>query len=403
MLKRNKVNQTYKHLDWTIIGIVFILILFGLVMVYSATLYNNPLYSLRNQVIAVILGVIVINILLIIPYELFENIKLIAFGMVIVDILLVITWAIAEVVSGAGSWLEISGFSFQPSELVKIFSIVIVSWIINYTEREVILPFKKLPNSIHSFLLFLLVAAIVLILSQPDIGMVAIIAATIYLIYMLTKASLMSNILSYVALVTAYIGVVNVASWLGDWLVNTKFHFFERIAAFVDPFSYSLNPGYQLIQGFLAFSRGGWFGLGLGKGIAKEGYLPAIETDFILAHIGEELGFLGVMILISLLLLLIIILYQRAAKSNYMYRRSIILGVASLLLVQFLINIGGVASILPLTGVTLPLISYGGTSMIVMLASIGLALRMIAEDRKEPSINLVYSRRKESHEDSEND
>lgn len=400
ILKNNNIKLTYKKLDWTIISIVFMLILLGLVMVYSATLYYNPLNSLKTQLVSVFLGIIAINVLLIVPYELFENIKLIAWIMLGVDILLFITWAIAEVVSGAASWIEIFGFSFQPSELVKILSVLIVSWLINYTEREVVLPFKKLPNSIHAVLLLLLGIGLFFILIQPDIGMVAIIAATIYLIFMLTKASFMSNILSYAVIITSYIAVVNIAGWIGDWLVSTNWHFFERIAAFVDPFRYSHDPGYQLIQGFLAFSRGGWFGMGLGQGIAKEGYLPAIETDFILAHIGEEIGFIGVMFVILMLFALIIILYQRAAASKHVYRRSVIVGIASLLLVQVLINIGGVASILPLTGVTLPLISYGGTSMIVTLAGIGIALRMIAEDRKQPNINLVYSRKKGSSVDS---
>ena len=169
---------------------------------------------------------------------------------------------------------------------------------------------------------------------------------------------------------------------------------FERLASFIDPFRYSSDSGYQIIQGLMAFSRGGLFGMGLGQGVSKQGILPVIESDYILANIGEELGLLGVLVVISLLFSLIVILYQRAASSSDIYRKSILIGVASLLLIQSLINIGGVVSVLPLTGVTLPFISYGGTSMIAMLSSIGLALRMIIEDRKEPNINLVYSKQK---------
>ena len=144
----------------------------------------------------------------------------------------------------------------------------------------------------------------------------------------------------------------------------------------------------------MAFSRGGWFGMGLGEGVSKQGALPVIESDYILANIAEELGLIGVLVVVGLLFSLIVIIYQRAAASTELYRKSVLIGVASLLLVQSVINIGGVVSILPLTGVTLPFISYGGTSMIAMLSAIGLALRMIIEEGKEPNINLVYSKQK---------
>lgn len=401
ILKQNKVRQTYKNLDWLIIGITASIVIIGFLMVLSAMMYNNPVNAGITQLLSIIIGIILMNLILILPYEFFEDYRVLLAGMAGVIGLLIITAIYAEVLSGAQSWIDILGFSFQPSELLKILTILIVSWLINYVEREEILSLKTVPRKIIVFFIIPLIIALILILRQPDFGMVAIILGTVWLMVLLIKGSLKANIVSYTAVIVGYSAVVLFGRNYGDWLVDQNYHFFERIAAFVSPFSYSHSPGYQLIQGFLAFSRGGLWGVGFGQGVAKEGLLPAIESDFILAHIGEELGLIGVILVLGLFLALIILLYQRAASSEHIFRRSVITGVASLLLVQMFINVAGVASILPLTGVTLPLVSHGGTSMIVMLSALGLALRMIAEDRKEPSLSLVYSRKEGRSRQSE--
>lgn len=394
LFSKDEMVKNFKHIDKSVILITTILVVIGLLSVFSASMYINPSGFITTQIISVIIGILIILLMIIIPYEFFENIWFIMGVMGLLVVILIYVLLTQDSIFGAASWLGVFGFSFQPSEFVKVVSILVVSWLIKYSERELILSKQNLPSWINKLAIGILISSVGLIILQPDIGMVIIIVGTLSLIFLLTKGSLKMNIIAYSTLLIGYLLLTIVGRQFGDWLVSQDFHMFERLASFIDPFRYSSDSGYQIIQGLMAFSRGGLFGMGLGQGVSKQGILPVIESDYILANIGEELGLLGVLVVISLLFSLIVILYQRAASSSDIYRKSILIGVASLLLIQSLINIGGVVSVLPLTGVTLPFISYGGTSMIAMLSSIGLALRMIIEDRKEPNINLVYSKQK---------
>lgn len=394
LFSKDEIVKNFKHIDKSVILITTILVVIGLISVFSASMYINPSGFITTQIISVIIGILIILLMIVIPYEFFENIWFIMGVMGLLVVILIYVLLTQDSIFGAASWLGVFGFSFQPSEFVKVVSILVVSWLIKYSERELILSKQNLPSWINKLAIGLLISSVGLIILQPDIGMVIIIGGTWGLIFLLTKGSLKMNIIAYSTLLIGYLLLTIVGRQFGDWLVSQDFHMFERLASFIDPFRYSSDSGYQIIQGLMAFSRGGLFGMGLGQGVSKQGILPVIESDYILANIGEELGLLGVLVVISLLFSLIVILYQRAASSSDIYRKSILIGVASLLLIQSLINIGGVVSVLPLTGVTLPFISYGGTSMIAMLSSIGLALRMIIEDRKEPNINLVYSKQK---------
>lgn len=393
---KKEIAKNFRLIDKSIVLITTLLVVIGLISVFSATMYDNPMRAITTQSLSVVIGVIIIGIMVVVPFELFKDIRLILFMMVILIVLLIYTLATQESVWGATSWFVVFGVSFQPSEFVKVIGILVISWLIKYYDREVILTNQKLPSwfNVNNVAIATLVVSCGLIFLQPDLGMLIILSATLGLIYLLTKGSLKWNVIAYSVLFVGYLLLTIIGRQFGDWLVSKDFHMFERIASFIDPFRYSSDSGYQIIQGLMAFSRGGWFGMGLGEGVSKQGALPVIESDYILANIAEELGLIGVLVVVGLLFSLIVIIYQRAAASTELYRKSVLIGVASLLLVQSVINIGGVVSILPLTGVTLPFISYGGTSMIAMLSAIGLALRMIIEEGKEPNINLVYSKRK---------
>lgn len=396
LFSKKEIAKNFRLIDKSIVLITTLLVVIGLISVFSATMYGNPISAITTQSLSVVIGVTIIGIMLVVPFELFKNIRLILLMMTILIVLLGYTLATQESVWGATSWFLVLGVSFQPSEFVKVIGILVISWLIKYYDREVILTKRKLPNwiNVNNAAIASLVISWFLILLQPDLGMLIILTATLGLIFLLTKGSLKWNVIAYSVVFVGYLLLTIIGRYFGDWLVSKDFHMFERIASFIDPFRYSSDSGYQIIQGLMAFSRGGWFGMGLGEGVSKQGALPVIESDYILANIAEELGLIGVLVVVGLLFSLIVIIYQRAAASTELYRKSVLIGVASLLLVQSVINIGGVVSILPLTGVTLPFISYGGTSMIAMLSAIGLALRMIVEEGKEPNINLVYSKQK---------
>lgn len=399
LFSKNELLRNFRLIDKSVILITSILVIIGLMSVFSASMYTNPTSFITTQTISVFLGYIVIGLILCMPYQLFEEIWILLTATAVLTVLLLFIALRGVNISGATSWIELGGFSFQPSEFVKIISILVVSWLMKYYEREVILSQLRLPKQIHFIAIISIIIPLFFILLQPDYGMLIIIASTLGLMVLLIKGNLKLNIIAYSTLVVGYIILLLIGRQFGDWFVSQDYHVFERLGAFTNPFKYSSDSGYQIIQGLMAFGRGGLFGVGIGKGVSKQGSLPVIESDYILANIGEELGLIGVFVILILMFSLIVILYQRAAASTDMYRKSVLLGIASLILIQSLVNIGGVVSVLPLTGVTLPFISYGGTSMIAMLSAIGIALRMIIEDRKEPSINLVYSRQRGKSDD----
>ena len=161
-----------------------------------------------------------------------------------------------------------------------------------------------------------------------------------------------------------------------------------RLGSFVNPFNDAKKAGFQLIGAYLAFSRGDWFGVGIGQGITKQTDLPAGHTDFILAVVGEELGLIGVIVLLGLIFAMIIRILVWAYRSQDYFRRSVLSGMGILFLLQVLINVGGIAGLIPLTGVTLPFVSYGGSSMMVSVLAIGIVQIFIMAEKRAAEQDL---------------
>lgn len=385
-------NRNIKRLDWTIVIITGLLILIGLISVFSATMYLNANTILLNQTLSVFIGIALVIVALAIPNNWYENIYILMTLLTIIMFALLFLLIQAEIIGGSSSWLNIMGLSLQPSEFVKIVGVLLMAWMMEYSNEELIISDSRVVKKPNVWIGTLLTIVMVLILIQPDLGMTLIITGTLLLIQIIINTPKKWNLITYGVILLGYIMVVIFGQHYGDQLVNQENHILDRLGSFLNPFEYPTDSGYQLIQGMLALSRGGIFGLGIGRGIAKEGALPVIESDYILANIGEETGLVGVFIVLALLFSLTIVIFQRAAVSQSIFRKSVLIGIGSLLFIQTVVNVGGILSVLPLTGVTLPFISAGGSSMIVSISLVGIALRMIAEDLKETSINLVYSK-----------
>lgn len=386
------LKEQWNRLDWPILLIVITLTLIGLISIFSATMALDPYAHLRQQGVAMIIGLIAILVLSITPYTWITNMRLIILINLGVVVLLMLTHFFGIEVNGSKAWLDL-GIQFQPSEIFKFTMIPMIALAIEHVNREEILSLPDRPKYYLITFIAILASVFILLTRQPDYGMtIIIIGATI-----LTFALLYANIkFTFVAsgIVLVVLGIIYFISRnYGEQLIAMGSHPFTRIAIFTDPFQYDLGEGYQLVEAFRTISRGGWLGVGLGNGIAKSGRLPATETDFIIAHIGEELGFIGILFILILFFVLLLLLFQRAARTRDIFRRSVIIGVASIMLIQIITNIAGAVSLIPLTGVTLPFVSYGGTSLMVSYALIGLALRMINEEERAPKINLVYSRK----------
>lgn len=389
-LMMRSIKEKFRYIDYPVLIMTMLLILIGLFSVFSATMYiadpvtglSNPLGAFITQYYAVIIGLVAIMFFIVLPFQIVSDINVLIFLQLIIIILLIITHRFGELLGGARSWINIFGFSFQPSELAKITNILLISYIVSYFNQVRIFS-KSLFSHLHSFTAIALIfLTITLVGLQPDFGMLIIMIVTLAFIYVPNHYNFKINVSLLTFGVLVYGLILFFAQKYSDELVNSGHYMLARIGSFVDPFAFEQTAGYQLINGYLAFSRGGLFGVGFGLGIGKRGSLPAGHTDFILAIIGEETGLLGVSIVLLLLFGLIFYLYRRAVMCRQAYHRNVISGIASLFLVQTLINVGGIAGLIPLTGVTLPFISSGGTSMIVSLIAIGIAEIFIIDDKR---------------------
>ncbi|MGX7107573.1 FtsW/RodA/SpoVE family cell cycle protein [Hutsoniella sourekii] len=396
--------------DRPLLIIVTLLLLIGLLMVFSATMFYapdggsrpDPLGTMMNHYLMIIVGVIIGILASLIPDSWYRNPHLLMVGLTVLMVLLVIVHFFGQEVNGARAWLPpIAGLSFQPSEFAKIGFCLSWAWIFDHILRERILSKEVGQVNYILALGFLMVINGVLIFIQPDLGMTAIILGMLLLMFLVFMNSKRWTLTTLAVLMGLFLFGNSLGQPVFDFLKQSSLrgmHLVQRIIAFIDPFEVAQDEGFQIVNGYLAFSRGGWFGQGIGQGQAKlgsAGFIPSIHNDYIFANIVEELGFIGGVVVLGLLLALVVRLLMLAARpSNDRFGRFVIVGVASLFFVQTFANIGGVLGLVPLTGVTLPFVSYGGTSMLVNLLALFLAMKFASPaSTPKHQVSLVYSRK----------
>lgn len=364
-----------------ITGLVGALLVISCVMVFSANLYTQPIRQVVVQGVAILIGLAGILVIRLIPNRWIDNKHFLNFLLLITTGLIMFASLFGVDGGGARSWIDLKFFKFQPSEVMKPLMVLTIARVITYTKRTYLLKYEKGAVSNYYIPLVLVVLSLILIGSQPDYGSVLILVGLGVAMAMLFLLPPKTNLL-LVAGALVLIGLALGASRVfGDFLVNSNYHVFERIGIYINPFNYAQTDGFQIISSYLSFAKGGWFGLGLGQGHLKA-ILPAADTDFILAVIAEEFGFIGCSLVVLLLMTLIFYLLRVAATMNRRFHRVSIAGFALLLLIQTCVNVGGLSGLIPLTGVTLPFLSYGGTSMIINLTLIGFVQKMIAEEKR---------------------
>ena len=287
-------------------------------------------------------------------------------GLLVSFILMVAVYFIGEESGGATRWLTIAGFRFQPSELAKMASIIFAADILARKRADgdrlkgLLLPLG-LPLGVLCVLIF----------RQPDLGTTIIIAVALFFMFYL--ADIRARELVAMAAVGLAGGVI--ASIVVPFRM-------ARLIAFLDPWAVSQGAGYQLVQAQMAFGSGGWTGVGLGMSRQKFGYLPEPYTDFIFAIIGEEMGLVGALVVTLLYFALAFAIIHVMRTCDDLFGKLLAGGIGALIVGQAFINIGGVISVIPLTGVTLPLISIGGTSLVMTMAGIGVILNIAQPERK---------------------
>jgi cell division protein FtsW len=367
-----KVKKLNFHYDYTLIIIVLCLLSFGLLMVGSASMvisdkiYNYPFHYLLRQAVFILVGIFGAWVATRIPLRIWERSSRHLMLVGLFFLLLVLIPGIGHLVNGSRRWLNLGVVSLQVSEFVKLASILYVS---SYLSRYS----NAIRDSLWAFVkpMLVLMLAGVLLLLEPDFGALTVI--TIIFLALLFVAG--ARLLPFSLMLVLVLGV------MVSLAVLTPYRLL-RVTTFLHPWSHAYSSGYQLTQSLIAFGRGGVLGVGLGNSVQKLHYLPEAHSDFIFAVIAEELGLVGEIVLIMLFVFLVsklIFLARQARNSNRLFAQYVSFGVAVWLSVQALINIGVTTGVLPTKGLTLPFISYGGSSILVSCIAVGILLRVAYE------------------------
>ena len=357
-------------------------------MVYSASMIGNKYgtftsgvpvsetFFLKRQTIWAVLAYAMFLIFSVaIPFEVFKDKRVLKNGFIIILILLFIP-LLMPAINGAKSWIRIGGLSFQPSTLSQLFIIMYMAYILETRKDKL----RQICTSSELLQIFSIPLALVtLIAAQNDTGMMLI---TLSVMGIMTFCSNMhsQNVKKILSLaLIAGVAVLMLFMLKSALFSSGTSYRTNRLKVFLNPFSEDLAAAAdQVINSYVAFGNGGLFGRGLGNSIQKLGYLPEAHTDFILAIIAEELGFIGVLFVVSLLLIIIGKVIFSGTKSRNTFSAMYSLGFASLLIVQGVVNIGGVTASIPMTGVPLPFISNGGSSILILSIGLGIATNILA-------------------------
>jgi cell division protein FtsW len=383
------------HIDRVTVGLVLSIVLLGLVMVTSASISiasqetGDVFFYLERQLILTVLGCGAAALLFCIPTRLIERIStpllIIAIGLLFI----VLVPGLGHVVNGSRRWIRLVGFNFQASELARV---LVLIYLASYAVRKS----EELRGSLAGLAkpLGLLTMIAALLLGEPDFGAATVLFATGFGLLFIAGARLRYVIVMMLAAGASFVTLA----------VSSPYRW-RRILAFLDPWADQYNSGFQLAQSLIAIGRGHWFGVGLGESVQKLFYLPEAHTDFLFAVLAEELGLVGVVLTLALFLGLIwrsFYIARLAQSAGLDFPAYLAAGFGLWIGLQAFINIGVNMGVLPTKGLTLPLMSYGRSSLIVTLAWVGLLLRVYHEALSEGR-GTGSARRRGSDEDSEVD
>lgn len=386
MTKINFFNQfDFSKIDLILLSLFFVLSFSGLLILASASvhfsdsIYGNPSAIFNRQLFYFFLGLFGLLIFFILPLNFWTSYDRLLITLGFILLLLVFVPGIGFEVNGANRWIRVAGFGLQPSEIMKFLSILYVSC---YSVRRI----REIQSHWIGFFrpAIIIVSIISIILIQPDLGSSAVIFASVLGVLFVAGVKIKQFfIVALLGLVAVTLMIVFVP-W--RW---------ERIISFIDPWSDPWGSGYQLTLSLMSIGRGDWFGVGLGQGLMKMGYLPDAHTDFIFSVIVEEMGILGGFIIVSLLFGLSFRIFyigrESLLRKNY-FGFYFSYGVALLLGLHTFINVGVACGLLPTKGLTLPLISAGGTNLIIVCLMIGLILRVDYENKISMPVPTIKRR-----------
>ncbi|HEY8345427.1 MAG TPA: putative lipid II flippase FtsW [Bacillota bacterium] len=355
--------------DLFILVITLILLTFGVIMVTSAsapralTLTNgqDPFYFGKRQLIYGVFGIVLLMTTINFDYHRFRSMT--GLFLILAPIFLVLVLIFGEEINGARRWINLGLFNFQPSEFAKLTLIFVLAHYLTEIGSEV----KSFLIGIAVPLFFTAVIS-GLIMLEPDLG-TTIVVFSIFLVMLFTAGARLMH-LSLIGFLSLGAGII---------LILKEPYRLRRLITFLDPMRDPKGDGWQIMQSLIAIGSGGFFGLGLGRSRQKYFYLPEAHTDYIYAVLGEELGLIGALLILLAFFLLAWRGYKIAMAVDDPYGSMLAIGITSWLVIQALINIAVVTSTLPATGITLPLLSAGGSSLWTTLVSIGILMNISRE------------------------
>ncbi|QKY68654.1 putative lipid II flippase FtsW [Lentibacillus sp. CBA3610] len=367
------IRQKVKQMDLPLIICILILIVFGTMMVYSASYvqgdihFNDSRYFFTRQVIWFGIGILFSLIAALIPYRLYSRLSPVFVLLSILLLVLVLVPGIGVERNNSQRWIQVGTFLFQPTEAVKLCMIIYFAAI--YAKKQsYITQFKQ---GVMPPLLILAVVSL-LILQQPDLG----------------SASLLIMACGVIVLCAGvrfpHIGIllgVGITSF--SYFSLTSTYRFNRLTSFLNALEDMAGEGYQLVNSYVAIASGGFLGNGLGNSVQKTGFLPEAHTDFIMAIIVEELGFFGLGIVIFSYIFIMFRGVKIAKTMDDMFPKLLAIGLTFQLMLQAIINLGAVSGMLPITGITLPFISYGGSSLVFTMITAGILVNLSSQVPKK--------------------
>jgi cell division protein FtsW len=376
-MDKQLIRNILKSYDYPLIIAIWMLAIFGLIMVYSSSMISAVTrfgvpsdYFFQKQKMWLIASAFCFFITTLVPYKVLANKKIVRAIFFVSPFVLIAVALVGHTANNATSWFKFGFFSVQPAELVKLGLIVYLAAVFANKQKRLSEPIKGQLFPIYYTLWICFLIAI-----QPDFGtamIVLFIASCIILSSGLSFRLLFKQLLFFMMLAAVIAPIA--LPFVGDKIFSKER--MSRIYGFLDPFKYADDAGFQLVNSYLAIGLGGLKGVGLGKSIQKYGYLPESHTDFIMAVVAEELGLFGVAFVLLLLAFIVLRGLHIARKCNDAFGSLLAIGISSMIGIQTFINVGGVTGLIPITGVPLPLVSYGGSALILFMTSLGVLVNI---------------------------
>ena len=348
---------------------VILFSLFGLLMIYSSSYvwaeykFGDSFRYVKLQGIFLFVGVFLMLIISKIDYRLYYKYSFYIFMVCLILLILVLIPGIGKIRNGSRSWFGIGSFGIQPSEFMKLSLIILVSRYLSNSNKDIKSFFKGIMP-----VLIVLGIVFLLIMLQPDLGTGTIIVLSILSLLFIAGANMK---FFFIAGLVGIVGIVI--------LILIAPYRMDRITSFLNPWSDPLGTGFQIIQSLYAIGPGGVFGLGLFNSRQKHFYLPEPQTDFIFSIISEELGIVGILLVSSFFIFILYCGIKISLNSRNLFSKYLSFGMTFQILIQAVMNLMVVVGLIPVTGVTLPFLSYGGSSLLITLCSIGILLNISRE------------------------